>query len=141
MKRILLTALYLAICMCTYSQVKTYNVVCADEIMVVNASDCRENSLTGYKVWVRYDYKDTKYCKIAAKEDGVSGKVFRCEALYEFDETLLQYRIISKIYYNKKDKVVKRIDFFDVPWNSVGDLDYSRKLGIYISNEFGITAG
>lgn len=140
MKRLLLTALCMIAYIGSYAQVKTYEMVCADEIMVVNASDCKENTLAGYKIWVRYDYKDTKYCKQAAKEDGVRGKVFRSEVLYEFDETLLQYRIISKIYYNKKDKVIKRLDYYDVPWNSIGNRDYSRALGIYLTH-FGIVAG
>jgi hypothetical protein len=141
MKRIFLTTICMILCLCAYSQVKTYNTVYADDILIVNASDCIDSSLAGYKVWVRYDYKDTKYCKQAAKEDGVSGKAWRCEVLYEFHETLLQYRIISKIYYNKKDKVLKRLNYYDVPWNSVGELDYSRTMGIYISNNFGVTAG
>lgn len=140
MKRILLTALCMIACIGSYAQVKTYNTVCADNIMIVNASDCKENSLQGYKIWVRYDYKDTKYCRQAAKADGVSGKAWRCEVLYEYDEPLLQYRIISKVYYNKKDKVIKRLDFYDVPWNSIGELDYSRQLGIYLTR-FGIVAG
>ena len=140
MKKMILTALFMVACMGAYAQVKTYNTVCADEIMIVNASDCMENSIAGYKIWVRYDYKDTKYCKKAAKEDGVRGKVFRSEVLYEYDETLLQYRIISKIYYDKKDKVIKRLNYYDVPWNSIGNLDYSRQLGIYLTR-FGIVAG
>ena len=140
MKRLILTIVCLVACMATYAQVKTYQTVYADEIMLVNASDCKENSAAGYKIWVRYDYKDTKFCKQAAKEDGVKGKVFRSEVLYEFDETLLQYRILSKVYFDKKDKVVKRLDYYDIPWNSIGDMDYSQKLGSYLTG-FGIVAG
>ncbi len=70
----------------------------------------------------------------------MSGKVCRCEVLYEYDEPLLQYRIISKVYFDKKNRVVKRLDFYDVPWNSIGDLDYSKTLGIYLTG-FGIVAG
>ena len=128
------------VCLGTNAQVKTYETVYSDPFLVVNASDCKENSAAGYKIWVRYDYKDNKYCRQAAKEDGVKGKPIRTEVLYEFDETLLQYRIISKVYFDKKDKVVKRLDFYNIPWNSIGDDDYSQKLGVYLTG-FGIVAG
>lgn len=140
MKKLLLTALCLFTFLCSNAQVKTFCTVCEDDVMVLNASDCKEKSYAGYKIWVRYDYKDAKICKKAAKEDGVSGKVCRCEVLYEYDEPLLQYRIISKVYFDKKNRVVKRLDYYDVPWNSIGDLDYSKTLGIYLTG-FGIVAG
>lgn len=127
-------------CMTASAQIKTFQYVCEDEELTVNASDCKEASAAGYKLWVRYDYKNKKYCKKAAKADGVSGKPVRAEVLYEYDEPLLQYRILSKVYYDKKNQVVKRLDNFNVPWNSIGEIDYSLKLGIYLTG-FGIVAG
>ena len=140
MKKAILTVLCMIFTLCSNAQVKTFVTVSENATMVVNASDCMENSISGYKLWVRYDYKDKKACKQAAKEDGVSGKPVRAEVLYEYNEPLLQYRILSKVYYDKKDKVIKRLDYFDTPWNSIGELDYSRELGIYLTG-FGIVAG
>lgn len=123
------------------AQVKTYKTVVEDETMVVNASDCVDRLRSNYLLWVRYDYNSTKTCKKEAKRDGVSGKPVRAEVLYEFDEPLLTYRIISKKYYDKKDMVLKEIHYYNAPWNQVGDNDYSLKLGIYMTGAFHITAG
>lgn len=142
MKKALLTFLGMAFaCLTASAQVKTFQYVCEDEAVTVNASDCKENSASGYKLWVRYDYKSKKACKQAAKADGVTGKPVRAEVLYEYDEPLLQYRILSKVYFDKKNQVVKRLDFYNnAPWNSIGEIDYSLKLGIYLTG-FGIVAG
>lgn len=123
------------------AQVKTFKTVDEDETMVVNASDCVDRMPKSYLLWVRYDYKDKKACKKEAKRDNVSGKPVRAEVLYEFDEYLLSYRIISKKYYDKNDIVIKEKDYYNAPWNQVGDIDYSLKLGIYMSGAFNITAG
>ena len=123
------------------AQVKTFKTVEEDETMVVNASDCVDRMPKSYLLWVRYDYKDKKVCKNEAKRDNVSGKPVRAEVLYEFDEYLLSYRIISKKYYDKNDIVIKEKDYYNAPWNQVGDIDYSLKLGIYMSGAFNITAG
>lgn len=123
------------------AQVKTYKTVVEDETMVVNASDCVDRQHSSYLMWVRYDYHSTKVCKKEAKRDGVSGKPVRAEVLYEFDEPLLTYRIVSKKYYDKKDIVLKEIHYHNAPWNQVGEFDYSLKLGIYMTGAFHITAG
>ena len=123
------------------AQVKTFRTVVEDEKMVVNASDCIDRSRNNYLLWVRYDYKSMKDCKKDAKRDGVIGKPTRMEVLYEFDEPLLTYRIISKKYYNKNEMVIKELIYYNAPWNQVGDFDYSLKLGIYMTGAFNITAG
>lgn len=123
------------------AQVKTYQTVVEDESMVVNASDCVDRLSKSYRMWVRYDYKTPKFCKKDGKRDGVVGKPVRAEILYEFDAPLLTYRILSKKYYDKNDKVIKEIIYYNAPWNQVGDFDYSLKLGIYMSNAFDIVAG
>ena len=123
------------------AQVKTYQMVVEDEKMVVNASDCVDRSRNNYLLWVRYDYKSKKECKKEAKRDGVIGKPSREEVLYEFDEHLLTYRIISKKYFDKDEKVIKEINYYNAPWNQVGDFDYSVKLGIYMTEAFDIVAG
>ena len=124
-----------------FSQVKTYKMVVDDESMVVNASDCVDRQGKNYLMWVRYDYKSKKACKKEAKREGVIGSPVRAEVLYEFDEPLLTYRIISKKYYDKKDRMLKEIIYYNAPWNQVGDDDYSLKLGIYMTGAFNITAG
>lgn len=116
-------------------------MVVEDETMVVNASDCVDRMPKSYLMWVRYDYKNKKACKKEAKHDGVYGKPVRAEVLYEFDQPLLTYRIISKKYFDKNDMVVKEIHYYNAPWNQVGDFDYSLKLGIYMTEAFDIVAG
>ena len=123
------------------AQVKTFKTVVEDETKVVNASDCLDRLPKTYLLWVRYDYTNIKACKKDAKRDGVIGKPVRAEVLYEFDEPLLTYRIISKKYYSKDDVVLKEVLFYNAPWNQVGDNDYSLKLGIYMTGAFSITAG
>lgn len=123
------------------AQVKTYQMVLEDEKMVLNASDCVDRSRNNYLLWARYDYKSKKDCKKEAKRDGVMGKPVREEALYEFDEHLLTYRIIVKKYYDKDEKVIKELIYYNAPWNQVGDFDYSVKLGIYMTEAFDIVAG
>ena len=123
------------------AQVNTFKTVVEDETMVVNASDCVDRMPNSYLMWVRYDYKSKKACKKDAKRDGVLGKPVRAEVLYEFDMPLLTYRIKSKKYYDKDEKVLKEIQYYNAPWNQVGDFDYSLKLGIYMTGAFNITAG
>ena len=123
------------------AQVKTYQTVVEDETMTVNASDCVDRLQKSYLLWVRYDYKSKKTCKQEAKRDGVNGKPVRTEVLYEFDEPLLTYRIVTKKYYSKDDTLLKEIHYQNAPWNQVGDFDYSLKLGIYMTGAFNITAG
>ena len=123
------------------AQVKTYKTVVEDETKVVNASDCVDRKVKSYLLWVRYDYTDKKFCKKDAKRDGVYGKAVRAEVLYEYDEPLLTYRIISKKYYDKNDKVLKEILYNYAPWNQIGDDDYSLKIGIYMTEAFDIVAG
>ena len=100
-----------------------------------------DRSRNNYLLWVRYDYKSKNDCKKEAKRDGVMGKPTRVEVLYEFDEPLLTYRIISKKYYDKNEMVIKELNYYNAPWNQVGDFDYSLKLGIYMTGAFHITAG
>ena len=142
MKRILISLFWMLLLSTAASaQVKTFQTVTDDESMVVNASDCVDRMGNNYLLWVRYDYKDKKACKKAAKHNGVSGKPVRAEVLYEFDEYLLTYRIVSKKYYDKNEMVIKEINYYNAPWNQVGDFDYSLKLGIYMTGAFHITAG
>ncbi|MBR4388274.1 MAG: hypothetical protein IKT00_03740 [Prevotella sp.] len=142
MKKILISLFWMLLLSTAASaQVKTFKEVANDEKMVVNASDCVDRIGNNYLLWVRYDYKSKKDCKKDAKHDGVSGKPVRAEVLYEFDEFVLTYRIISKKYYDKNDMVVKEINYYNAPWNQIGDIDYSLKLGIYMSGEFHITVG
>ena len=134
--------LFLALVSITSSaQVKTYQKVLEDDTMVLNASDCIDRQGVNYLLWVRYDYTSPKACKKEARREGVYGKPVRAEVLYEFDEPVLTYRIISKKYYDKDDKVLKEIHYYYAPWNQIGDFDYSLKLGIHISNFFNITVG
>ena len=134
--------LFLALISITSSaQVKTYQKVLEDDTMVLNASDCIDRQGVNYLLWVRYDYTTPKACKKEARREGVYGKPVRAEVLYEFDEPVLTYRIISKKYYDKDDKVLKEIHYYYAPWNQIGDFDYSLKLGIHISNFFNITVG
>ena len=134
--------LFLALVSITSSaQVKTYQKVLEDDTMVLNASDCIDRQGVNYLLWVRYDYTTPKACKKEARREGVYGKPVRAEVLYEFDEPVLTYRIISKKYYDKNDKVLKEIHYYYAPWNQIGDFDYSLKLGLHISNFFNITVG
>ena len=134
--------LFLALVSITSSaQVKTYQKVLEDDTMVLNASDCIDRQGVNYLLWVRYDYTSPKACKKEARREGVYGKPVRAEVLYEFDEPVLTYRIISKKYYDKDDKVLKEIHYYYAPWNQIGDFDYSLKLGLHISNFFNITVG
>ena len=123
------------------AQVKTFLPVEDNETMVVNASNCIDRMGKNYLLWVRYDYKNKKACKKDAKADGVIGKAVRAEVLYEFDEPLLTYRIVSKKYYDKNDVVLKEKTYYNAPWNQVGEFDYSLKLGIYMTDTFDITVG
>ena len=123
------------------AQVKTFKTVVEDEKMVVNASDCVDRKPNSYLLWVRYDYTSKKACKEDAKRDGVFGKPVRAEVLYEFDEPLLTYRIVSKKYFKKDGTVLKEVFYSNAPWNQVGDFDYSLKIGIYMTGAFNITAG
>ena len=123
------------------AQVKTFKTVVEDETIVVNASDCVDRLGKNYLLWVRYDYKNKKACKKDAKRDDVIGKPTRVEVLYEFDEPCLTYRIVCKKYYDKNDSVLKEINYFNAPWNQIGEIDYSLKLGIYMSGQFNITVG
>lgn len=123
------------------AQVRTHKTVVEDESMVVNASDCLDRLPKSYRMWVRYDYKIPKLCKRDGKRDGVIGKPVRAEVLYEYDIPLLTYRILSKKYYDKNEKVIKEIIYYNAPWNQVGDFDYSLKLGIYMTGAFSIVAG
>ena len=108
MKKILFSLLWMVLCCTAVSaQVKTFKTVVEDETMVVNASDCVDRQAKSYLMWVRYDYKNKKACAKEAKREGVTGKPVRMEVLYEFDEPLLTYRIISKKYYDKKDILIK----------------------------------
>ena len=131
----------LLFCTAASAQVKTFQTVVEDETMMVNASDCVDRSGRNYLLWVRYDYKNKKDGKKDAKRDGVIGKPVRAEVLYEFDEPLLSYRIISKKYFDKEEKVIKELNYYNAPWNQVGDFDYSVKLGIYMTEAFDIVAG
>ena len=123
------------------AQVKTFQMVVEDDTKVVNASDCIDRNYKNYLLWVRYDYKDKKACKKDAKRDGVVGKPVRAEVLYEYDEPVLTYRIIAKKYYDKNDMLIKEIQYYHAPWNQIGDIDYSLKLGTYMSGMFHITVG
>ena len=123
------------------AQVKTYQKVSEDETMVVNASDCVDRQGQNYLLWVRYDYSSPKVCMKAAKRDGAYGKAVRAEVLYEFDDVVLTYRIISRKYFDKDDRVLKEIHYYQAPWNQIGDIDYSLKLGIYMSGAFNIAVG
>ena len=127
--------------MVSFAQVKTYKTVVEDETMVVNASDCVDRQGQNYLLWVRYDYTSPKVCMKAAKRDGAYGKAVRAEVLYEFDDAVLTYRIISKKYFDKDDRVLKEIHYYQAPWNQIGDIDYSLKLGIYMSGAFNIAVG
>ena len=139
----MLTALFGVLLFCTSAsaQVRTYKMVVEDETKVVNASDCVDRMGKNYLLWVRYDYTNKKACKKEAKHDGVYGKAVRAEVLYEFDEPLLTYRIMSKKYFDKNEMVIKEIIYYNAPWNQVGDIDYSLKLGIYMTDAFNIIAG
>ena len=139
----LIFSLFCMVLFCTAAsaQVKTYKLVVEDETKVVNASDCVDRLPKSYLLWVRYDYKNKKACKKDAKADGVIGKAVRAEVLYEFDEPLLTYRIVSKKYYDKNDVVLKEKTYYNAPWNQVGEFDYSLKLGIYMTGAFHIVAG
>ena len=128
-------------CISAFAQVKTFKTVAEDDVVVVNASDCKENYGNNYRLWIRYDYHNPKLCKEAAKLDGVKGKSVRAEVLYEFDECLLMYRILKKVYYDKKEHVVGVVRFDNASWNSIGDIDYSLKIGIYMTGQFNIVAG
>lgn len=142
MKRIVISLFWLLLfSTAATAQVKTYRTVVEDETKVVNASDCVDRSHNNYLLWVRYDYKGKNACKKDAKLDRVSGKPVRAEVLYEFDEYLLTYRIVSKKYFDKKDMLLKEVLYYNAPWNNVGDFDYSLKLGIYMSEAFNIVAG
>ncbi|MBR5688031.1 MAG: hypothetical protein IKX36_08745 [Prevotella sp.] len=142
MKRILFSLFWVLLFNTTASaQVKTFLNVVEDETMAVNASNCVDRLRNNYLLWVRYDYKDKKACKKDAKRDRVDGKPVRAEVLYEYDEFLLTYRIISKKYFDKDDMVLKEINYINAPWNDVGDNDYSLKIGIYMTGAFNITAG
>lgn len=142
MKTILFSILMMFVFNITASaQVKTFKTVTEDDAMVVNASDCIDRVGNNYLIWVRYDYKSNKLCKKDAKRDGVSGKPVRAEVLYEFDEPCLTYRIVCKKYYDKNDSVLKEINYFNAPWNQIGEIDYSLKLGLYMSETFNITVG
>lgn len=128
-------------CVSAFSQVKTFKTVVEDEELVVNASDCKEDWGSNFRLWIRYDYRSPNLCKLAAKRDGVKGKPVRAELLYEYDEPLLQYRILKKVYYDKKDHVVGQVKYENASWNSIGDLDYSLKIGIYMTGQFHLVAG
>ena len=142
MKKLLVSLFLMMLCnAATFAQVKTFKTVVENDTMVVNASDCVDRLRSNYLLWVRYDYKAMKVCKKVAKRDGVIGKPVRAEVLYEFDEPLLTYRIVSKKYYDKNDVMLKELRYFNAPWNQVGDFDYSLKLGIYMTGAFHITAG
>ena len=85
MKKILISLLWMLLLSISASaQVKTFQMVDDNAIMVVNASDCVDRMGSNYLLWVRYDYKSKKDCKKEAKRDGVSGKPVRAEVLYEF---------------------------------------------------------
>ncbi len=139
----MMVSLFLMLLLSTVAsaQVKTFQMVVEDEAVVVNASNCVDRARNNYLLWVRYDYKNKKACKKDAKRDGVIGKPVRAEVLYEFDEHLLTYRIISKKYYDKDEVVIKELIYYNAPWNQVGDFDYSVKLGIYMTEAFDIVAG
>lgn len=137
-----ITLLWMLLCFTTASaQVKTYKTVVENDTMTVNASDCVDRLHKSYLLWVRYDYKSKKACKKDAKRDGIIGSPVRAEVLYEMDEPLLTYRIISKKYYDRNDKILKEINYYNAPWNQVGDFDYSLKLCIYMTGAFHIVAG
>ena len=142
MKKLFVSLFLMMLCnVATFAQVKTFKAVVENDTMVVNASDCVDRLRSNYLLWVRYDYKAMKVCKKDAKRDGVIGKPVRAEVLYEYDEPLLTYRIVSKKYYNKNDVMLKEVRYYNAPWNQVGDFDYSLKLGIYMTYAFNITAG
>ena len=142
MKKLFVSLFLMMLCnAAAFAQVKTYKTVVENNKMVVNASDCVDRLRSNYLLWVRYDYKNAKDCKKEAKRDGVIGKPVRAEVLYEIDEPLLTYRIVSKKYYDKKDVLLKEIRYFNAPWNQVGDYDFSLKICIYMTGEFHITAG
>ena len=110
MKRMILSLFWILLLhTAAFAQVKSYKTVVENDTMVVNASDCVDRLPKSYRMWVRYDYKTTKLCKKDAKRDGVIGKPVRAELLYEFDAPLLTYRILSKKYYDKNEKVIKEI--------------------------------
>lgn len=142
MKKLILSLISMVLfCNVASAQVKTYKLVVEDDTKAVNASDCVDRLQKSYLLWVRYDYTNKKACKKDSKADGVIGKPVRAEVLYEFDEPLLTYRIVSKKYYDKNDVVLKEKTYYNAPWNQVGDFDYSLKLGIYMTGAFNIVAG
>ena len=142
MKKVLFSLLCMMLLTTAASaQVKTFKTVVENDTMVVNASDCIDRSRNNYLLWVRYDYKNLKICKKDAKREYVTGKPVRMEVLYEMDEPLLSYRIVAKKFYDKNDKVLKEIRYYNAPWNQVGGFDYSLPLCIYMTHAFGIIAG
>lgn len=128
-------------CISLSAQVKTYETVTGDERMVVNASDCKEAYGSAHRLWVRYDYLAPKFCKEDAKDEGIKGKPVRAEVLYEFDEYMLQYRIIRKVYYDKKEHVVGQVNYPNASYNSLGDTDYSLKIAHFMANYFHMVVG
>lgn len=128
-------------CLSAFAQVKTFKTVVENEDVTVNASDCKEEYGTNHRLWIRYDYRSAKLCKKAAKLDGVKGSPSRVELLYEYDECLLMYRILRKVYYDKKEHVVGEVNYYNASWNSVGDIDYSLDIGIYMTGQFHLVAG
>ena len=127
MKKVLFSLLCMMLLTTAASaQVKTFKTVVENDTMVVNASDCIDRSRNNYLLWVRYDYKNL---------------TVRMEVLYEMDEPLLSYRIVAKKFYDKNDKVLKEIRYYNAPWNQVGGFDYSLPLCIYMTHAFDIVAG
>lgn len=124
-----------------FAQVKTFVTVVEDELLTVNASDSEWRVPDAHRVWVRYDYHSPKDCKKAAKLDGIFGKAVRAELLYEYDEYLLKYRILRKVYYDKNNREIGVVHYDNASWNSIGDMDYSLKIGIYMTGAFHIVAG
>ena len=141
MKQLLFSLMLLLMPVMASAQVKTYKTVVENDELVVNASDCVDRQSKSYLLWVRHDYKDLKACRKVARRDNVYGKPVRMELLYEFDEPLLTYRIISKKYFDKNDILLKEIIYYHAPWNQVGDFDYSLKIGTYMTEAFDIIAG
>ena len=141
MKQLLFSLMLLLMPVMASAQVKTYKTVVENDELVVNASDCVDRHSKSYLLWVRHDYKDLKACRKVARRDNVYGKPVRMELLYEFDEPLLTYRIISKKYFDKNDILLKEIIYYHAPWNQVGDFDYSLKIGTYMTEAFDIIAG
>jgi len=131
----------MVLCISASAQVKTFSNVLEDDLLVLNASTCKENQLHGYWLWVRYDYKNAKDCRKAAKADGIKGKAVRAEYLYEFDEPVLQYRILRKVYYDKNGRELGCINYNNASWNVIGDTDYSLKVAHYLAMNFPITVG